>query len=154
MCAVKFVFLISLAVVANSATLQDLKHFLDTHEKVWSRYRSFDVGPKAHHHRCIYAEIRRTERGRYVYAQHYEVGPKWVSQLFDAEALESRAKQPVLRIKPKKGGQFYDYNLQFWSAGERCAIFTFTLQGGIVCASQIDEAHHKSELRVPGMGHS
>uniref|UniRef100_A0A224YDT0 Lipocalin n=1 Tax=Rhipicephalus zambeziensis TaxID=60191 RepID=A0A224YDT0_9ACAR len=96
------VCMITLFHATNGVTLQDLKHFLHTYQKVWTHTRSFEVGPPQHRHRCIYAEIRLTEHGRYVYAQHYEVDFQWISQLFYAQIFESH-KRPVLRIKRRTG---------------------------------------------------
>uniref|UniRef100_A0A131YP76 Lipocalin n=1 Tax=Rhipicephalus appendiculatus TaxID=34631 RepID=A0A131YP76_RHIAP len=126
MWTLSIVCMITLFHATNGVTLQDLKNFLHTYQKVWTHTRSFEVGPPQHRHRCIYAEIRLTEHGRYVYAQHYEVDFQWISQLFDAQIFESH-KRPVLRIKRRTGKHFYDYTMVFWSPSEHCAVFTFLL---------------------------
>nr|XP_037275914.1 uncharacterized protein LOC119168623 [Rhipicephalus microplus] len=97
------VCMMTLIHATDSVTLQDLKNFLNTDEKVWTRYRSFDLGPKEHKLKCIYADIRRKDHRCYVYAQHYEVQGQWYSQLFDAEVRQSRSMPPVLRIKSRDG---------------------------------------------------
>ncbi|XP_075554619.1 uncharacterized protein LOC142587462 isoform X2 [Dermacentor variabilis] len=131
---------------AQHSTGRSVVEFLHTYGKIWSRYRSFEVGRTTQRHKCIYAEIRRNQLGQYVYGQHYEVGHNWISQLFDAEALENQAKEPVFRIKLKKGRHQYDYILRFWSPVEQCAVFTISLQGKPECEMQVWEHHIKKSV--------
>ncbi|XP_037499588.1 uncharacterized protein LOC119373608 [Rhipicephalus sanguineus] len=145
MWTISIVCLVSLAHETTSVTLEDLKHFLHTHEKIWTRYRSFEVGPKHNYHRCIYAEVRPTEQGHYAYAQHYEFGYRWISQMLVAEVFESRTKHPVLRVK-LKNGRTYDYHLVFWSDLERCAVFTISVNGKRRCEVQVWNDHVKYHL--------
>ncbi|KAL3196542.1 hypothetical protein MRX96_015469 [Rhipicephalus microplus] len=119
------VCMMTLIHATDSVTLQDLKNM----RKYGLATGSFDLGPKEHKLKCIYADIRRKDHRCYVYAQHYEVQGQWYSQLFDAEVRQSRSMPPVLRIKSRDGRTKYDYTLLFWSRREECAIFIVHLPG-------------------------
>ncbi|XP_075721450.1 uncharacterized protein LOC142764802 isoform X2 [Rhipicephalus microplus] len=95
------VFMMALFQATESVTLEDLENFLNTKEKIWTRYRSMDLGSKEHKLRCIYADVRRQGGRHYLYAQHYEVQGQWHSQMFHARARQSPRMHPVLRIKSR-----------------------------------------------------
>uniref|UniRef100_L7LR47 Putative group i salivary lipocalin n=1 Tax=Rhipicephalus pulchellus TaxID=72859 RepID=L7LR47_RHIPC len=141
MWSLNIVCMMTLFHATNGVTVQDLENFLNTHEKIWTRIRSIDIGPKGRRLRCIYAEVRRKDNHRYVYAQHYEVQEQWISQMFNAEVLLSPTKQPVLRIKRRDDRKYYDYTLLYWSRTEQCAIFTVPLSGKPMCEMQTWDDH-------------
>ncbi|XP_075556966.1 uncharacterized protein LOC142589065 [Dermacentor variabilis] len=141
--------LLGLVVATNSVTLEDLMNALHTQgQKLWTRYRSFDVSCSNQVYKCAYVELRCLKPGEYRYLQHYELGRSWRSNDFYAELRGKRrgAAGPIMRVSPLPGGQGVEYTLRFWNATEHCAVFTRLFSGSRHCEMHVWEDHVDEDL--------
>nr|XP_054928100.1 uncharacterized protein LOC126534374 [Dermacentor andersoni] len=135
MYSVRLALLASLVVAtAGTYTLEDLKHVVTTHEKIWIRCTTHPQYTHHIKHDCVYNEIRPFNHS-YFLLQHYEVQRTWQHRRYFARLSNGGRGHhgPIMYISTRQGGPGTANTLIFWDPFEHCAVFEQTHSGKKEC---------------------
>ncbi|XP_054928811.1 uncharacterized protein [Dermacentor andersoni] len=86
---------------------------LATHDRIWTRYRSYESSTNGDKHVCIYLEARNQGHSNYFFTKHYEVGRTWRSRQLYGTIAEGR-DGPILVVTSKQGKGSKQCEMRVW----------------------------------------
>uniref|UniRef100_A0A1E1XV96 Putative lipocalin-2 25 lipocalin n=1 Tax=Amblyomma sculptum TaxID=1581419 RepID=A0A1E1XV96_AMBSC len=119
---------------------------LDTRQKIWLTYRTYQRKTSGELHRCNYVVRTKREGYSYEFDQHFMYGPTRDDQHFYIDINRGSEGEPVLLVKNRTASPGVLYTMRFWDARHHCFVLTATLDDKTQCEMHVwDEDIQKLE---------
>ncbi|XP_049272566.1 uncharacterized protein LOC119396562 [Rhipicephalus sanguineus] len=135
-----WVFILPVIVGTSTPTLQDLKDFLNTHQKIWLFLTSKTSYTGKYEHKCIAFQVLDSQESEYTLAEFYEYHLLWEYYKLYANismVQQGSKRYPVMDVGKTKGAPGIRYTLQLWDPNDRCAVRTYNEGGNTECQLHI-----------------
>uniref|UniRef100_A0A0C9S4U7 Lipocalin-2 1 n=1 Tax=Amblyomma americanum TaxID=6943 RepID=A0A0C9S4U7_AMBAM len=109
----------------NTPTLQNLKEAIETDQRIWVKYRSFQPDPL---HTCTYVQSVKPTVATYEFEQHFKQGQTPMQTHLYGYVSNGEDNEPVLTIKNTTGSPGVAFTLRYWDSSVKCGILTFRNQ--------------------------
>uniref|UniRef100_G3MMN5 Lipocalin/cytosolic fatty-acid binding domain-containing protein n=1 Tax=Amblyomma maculatum TaxID=34609 RepID=G3MMN5_AMBMU len=119
--------LICASALGTYPNLRDLKEALDTTERLWNVFRSYELKTSGQTHKCVYERKLSLQGTDYNCEHWYKHGSKWERRALHG-TLSEKPHGPELTVNDpsgKKKGEKVEHTLLLWKKKEHCAIFSF-----------------------------
>uniref|UniRef100_A0A0C9S4W3 Lipocalin-2 1 n=1 Tax=Amblyomma americanum TaxID=6943 RepID=A0A0C9S4W3_AMBAM len=112
--------------------LEDLRKALNTGEKIWMAYRSYEMQISEEIQRCNNVVKDAETLYTYNFTQTFKYGEQRDKKLLYVDIKERPEFGPELTVKNATGGSVV-YTMQFWDPNNYCFVLTFQKNGQQEC---------------------
>uniref|UniRef100_A0A0C9SFA5 Lipocalin-2 1 n=1 Tax=Amblyomma americanum TaxID=6943 RepID=A0A0C9SFA5_AMBAM len=113
-------------VISAQPSQKDLYEALDTKEKIWTVFRSYELYGPDGKHTCVYAKQQTLSGNDYKFEQGFKDGSKWQNETLYGKLSEQGGEAVLTVSRNPDVGQGIEYTLRYWEEDDHCGILSFT----------------------------